>query len=101
MCHRRGQKERDGSGEQARDWVGVAAPDRFLLSSDLTRDLVQAAPEGIDIAAELVALIQIEVEGELLVLDLKLVKLPLDGGTEVRKYRGDGGDVVCCPVGED
>src|SRR2546429_4244979 len=100
MRHRRGQKKGDGRWEKTRNRVGVAAPDSILLANDLARDVVEAPTEGIDIAAELVALVEIEVEGELLV-DLKLVELRLDGGTEVGEDGGNGVDVARCPVGEE
>src|SRR5258708_34787101 len=97
--HCRWQQEADRGWEQARHRVGVAVADRLLLMNDLAWDLVQAPPEGIDIAAELIALVQIEVQGELLVA-LELVELRLDGGTEVGEHSGDGVDIAGCPVGE-
>src|SRR5258708_13491093 len=97
--HCRWQQEADRGWEQARHRVGVAVADRLLLMNDLAWDLVQAPPAGIDIAAELIALVQIEVQGELLVA-LELVELRLDGGPEVGEHSGDGVDIAACPGAE-
>ena len=75
------QQERHRGREQSGDGIGVAAPDGLLLALDLGRDVVETAAEGVDVAAELLLLVGVEIEGELHgLVGVDLVELGLDGG---------------------
>ena len=102
-CRRRhrGQEERHRGREQPWDRVGVAAADGSLLSLDLGGDVVEPATQRVDVAAELLALVPVEVEGELhLAVAFELLELALDRGPQVGEHGGDGLDVAGRPISQ-
>src|SRR4051794_31073602 len=97
----RGQEEGDGGGEQSRDGIGVAAADGVLFELDLCRDVVEPASECIDVAAKLLALVQVEVERELhFTVAFQLIELRHDRDPQVGQHSSDRLSVPGCSIGE-